>query len=285
MLFLAPQLLNFAPSTGGVVASSRRALYRRSPAPLATYEQPATVGELTSIDVQANGEAAAAAAALREILGEAEEPLFEVEYEVGDVEKLTIPQLKEQLKAKKLPVGGKKAELVARLVSSAGSPTAAAADAAPADAVQVDLDGLFGGVEEEASAEVDDVIANSNVDPRMVELLAAKGIVKFTPIQIQSYALLRRGADMLGRSQTGTGKTLAFALPMMQRLQDSRPGPKQRGRKTAILVLAPTRELAVQIHVEARKFSKPSGVRCAGVFGRDACTTNRGSFDWSTLCK
>ena len=262
MLFLAPQLLGFAPSTGGVVAASRRlALHRRSPAPLATYEQPATVGELTSIDAQADGEAAAAAAALREILGEAEEPLFgEVEDEVrpasGDVEKLTIPQLKELLKAKKLPVGGKKAELVARLAAAAASPAAAPADAAPA--VKVDLDALFGGVEEEA--EVDDVIANSEVDPRMVELLAAKGIVKFTPIQIQSYALLRRGADMLGRSQTGTGKTLAFALPMMQRVQDSRAGPKERGRKTAILVLAPTRELARQVAETFEMLARPDGL-------------------------
>ena len=264
MLFLAPQLLSFAPSTGGVVAASHRlALHRRSPVPLATYEQPATVGELTSIDAQANGEAAAAAAALREILGEAEEPLFEVVVDEvrpasGDVEKLTIPQLKELLKAKKLPVGGKKAELVARLAAAAASPAAAPADTAPADAVKVDLDALFGGVEEEAK--VDDVIANSEVDPRMVQLLAAKGIVKFTPIQIQSYALLRRGADMLGRSQTGTGKTLAFALPMMQRLQDSRAGPKERGRKTAILVLAPTRELARQVAETFEMLARPDGL-------------------------
>ena len=72
MLYLAPQLLSFAPSTGGALAARRRL------APLAMYEQPAAVGELTSIlEVQADGEAAAAAAALREILGEAEEPLFE----------------------------------------------------------------------------------------------------------------------------------------------------------------------------------------------------------------
>ena len=292
MLFLAPQLLSFAPSTGGVVAASRRLALHRSPAPLATYDQDeaicatdevicATVGDLTSlVDVQADGEAAAAAAALREILGEAEEPLFEVEDEVrpatGDVEKLTIPQLKELLKAKKLPVGGKKAELVARLAAATASPqqdevicatdevicaTVGELDAAAAPAAaKVDLDGLFGGVEEGEEAAVDDVIANSDVDPRMVELLAAKGIVKFTPIQIQSYALLRSGADMLGRSQTGTGKTLAFALPMMQRVQDSRAGPKERGRKTAILVLAPTRELARQVAETFEMLARPDGL-------------------------
>ena len=104
MLYLAPQLLSFAPSTGGALAARRRL------APLAMYEQPAAVGELTSIlEVQADGEAAAAAAALREILGEAEEPLFEEEEGEtisagGDPENLTIPQLKELLKAKGLQI-------------------------------------------------------------------------------------------------------------------------------------------------------------------------------------
>ena len=106
-------------------------------------------------------------------------------------------------------------------------------------------------------AEGDDLIANSDVDPRMAELLAAKGIVKFTPIQVQSYALLRRGADMLGRSQTGTGKTLAFALPLMHRLQDSRAGRKERGRKAAILVVAPTRELARQVAETFEMLARP----------------------------
>ena len=264
MLYLAPQLLSFAPpSTGGALAAKRRL------APLAMYEQPAAVGGLTSIlEVQADGEAAAAAAALREILGEAEEPLFgEDEGEIisagGEPENLTIPQLKELLKAKGLPVGGKKAELVARLAAAATS----SVDAAP-----VELDALFGGVEAEAEAEAadeaeaaeaadapegDDVIANSDVDPRMIELLAAKGIVKFTPIQVQSYALLRRGADMLGRSQTGTGKTLAFALPLMQRLQDSRAGRKERGRKAAVIVIAPTRELARQVAETFQLLAQP----------------------------
>ena len=191
MLFLAPQLLSFAPSTGGVVAASRRLALHRSPAPLATYDQDEAICATDEVICATVGELDAAAA--------------------------------------------------------------------PA-AAKVDLDGLFGGVEEGKEAAVDDVIANSDVDPRMVELLAAKGIVKFTPIQIQSYALLRRGADMLGRSQTGTGKTLAFALPMMQRVQDSRAGPKERGRKTAILVLAPTRELARQVAETFEMLARPDGL-------------------------
>ena len=203
MLFLAPQLLSFAPSAGVVVPASRLALHR-SPAPLATFAnggEPAVADDqlMSVVNVEAGGEAAAAAAALREILGEAEEPLFEVvvsEDLLGGDEKLTVPQLKELLKAKGLPVGGKKAELVSRLASAATSSTDVVADAV-ADA---NTDALNKG--EEAADPT--VIANSAVDPRMVELLSAKGIVKFTPIQIQSFDLLRSGADMLGRSQTGT---------------------------------------------------------------------------------
>ena len=197
MLFLAPQLLGFSPSTNGAVTAR---VLRRSSAPLATYnEPPAAVDELMSVVNVAGGEAAAAAAALREILGEAEEPLFEVEDEVlvdnGD-DKLTVPQLKELLKAKKLPVSGKKAELVARLASAAATSAIVDADADAAPDAGAAADALVKGKD-------DDVIANSAVDPRMVALLSAKGIVKFTPIQIQSFDLLRSGADMLGRSQTG----------------------------------------------------------------------------------
>ena len=203
MLFLAPQLLSFAPSAGVVVPACRLALHR-SPALLATFAnggEPAVADDqlMSVVNVEAGGEAAAAAAALREILGEAEEPLFEVvvnEDLLGGDEKLTIPQLKELLKAKGLPVGGKKAELVSRLASAATSSTDVVADAV-ADA---NTDALNKG--EEAADPT--VIANSAVDPRMVALLSAKGIVKFTPIQIQSFDLLRSGADMLGRSQTGT---------------------------------------------------------------------------------
>ena len=91
-------------------------------------------------------------------------------------------------------------------------------------------------------------IAMFDVDETTVSLLSAKGIDNFTPIQAQSYDMLRAGHDMLGRSRTGTGKTLAFSLPLVQKLaEEQRQERPERGRRPRMLVLAPTRELAKQV--------------------------------------
>ncbi len=81
--------------------------------------------------------------------------------------------------------------------------------------------------------------------PRLLRALDEQGYVTPTPIQAQSIPLLLAGRDMLGMAQTGTGKTAAFALPLLHRLAaDPRPAPKRGAR---VLVLAPTRELVSQI--------------------------------------
>jgi|GEM_PF-14176 len=81
-----------------------------------------------------------------------------------------------------------------------------------------------------------------------------------TPIQARSIPVLLTGRDLLGLAQTGTGKTAAFALPMLHRLE---------GRKSHVqgLVLAPTRELAVQVAEGIHKFSKYTGLRVVPVYG------------------
>jgi ATP-dependent RNA helicase DDX21 len=93
------------------------------------------------------------------------------------------------------------------------------------------------------------LISSFDIDKATVALLAAKGILNFTPIQAESYNLLKSGSDMLARSRTGTGKTLAFALPLIQALAAQKePGARlPRGRKPRMIVLAPTRELARQV--------------------------------------
>ena len=81
--------------------------------------------------------------------------------------------------------------------------------------------------------------------PRLVEQLAEQGIVDPTPIQVQAIPHALKGEDVMGLAQTGTGKTAAFGLPIMNHLLKvgSKPAPKSvRG-----LILAPTRELAGQI--------------------------------------
>jgi ATP-dependent RNA helicase RhlE len=86
-----------------------------------------------------------------------------------------------------------------------------------------------------------------------------------TPIQAQAIPHLLAGRDLLGIAQTGTGKTAAFALPILQRLSANRTAP-QRGNVRA-LILTPTRELAIQIGESFRAYGRHMGLRHAVIFG------------------
>jgi ATP-dependent RNA helicase RhlE len=87
-----------------------------------------------------------------------------------------------------------------------------------------------------------------------------------TPIQAQAIPQLLAGRDLLGIAQTGTGKTAAFALPILQRLAAEKPAAKLH--KTArVLVLAPTRELAIQILDSFRTYGRHLGLRATAIFG------------------
>jgi ATP-dependent RNA helicase RhlE len=86
-----------------------------------------------------------------------------------------------------------------------------------------------------------------------------------TPVQTGSIPLVLRGADLLARAQTGTGKTAAFGLPMIQRLVV--PRRRARTRMPLGLVLVPTRELAVQVERALAAYGAPAGLRTAAVFG------------------
>jgi ATP-dependent RNA helicase RhlE len=86
-----------------------------------------------------------------------------------------------------------------------------------------------------------------------------------TPIQAQAIPHLLAGRDLLGIAQTGTGKTAAFALPILQRLAADR-GELRRGTMR-VLILTPTRELAVQIGESVRTYGRNLGLRSAVIFG------------------
>ena len=86
-----------------------------------------------------------------------------------------------------------------------------------------------------------------------------------TPIQSKSVALLLDGHDLMGVAQTGTGKTAAFALPLLQRLDQANEPARPRQPKS--LILAPTRELALQIHTELENFAKNTSLRSTVIFG------------------
>ena len=99
----------------------------------------------------------------------------------------------------------------------------------------------------------------------ILRAVAAEGYTTPTPIQSKSIPALLEGKDLLGVAQTGTGKTAAFALPMLHRLADNIT--KALPRQPQALILAPTRELAGQIGESIRAYSLHLGIRSAVVFG------------------
>ncbi|MET0708341.1 MAG: DEAD/DEAH box helicase [Tardiphaga sp.] len=101
--------------------------------------------------------------------------------------------------------------------------------------------------------------------PFLLQALAEEGYSTPTPIQAQSIPMLLQGRDMLGMAQTGTGKTAAFALPLLHRLAENpRPAPKGGAR---VLVLAPTRELVSQIAAGFESFGRHLQPRVTTIFG------------------
>ena len=95
--------------------------------------------------------------------------------------------------------------------------------------------------------------------------LRAENYAQPTPIQAQAIPHLLAGRDVLGLAQTGTGKTAAFALPILQRLAEKRVPPTPRSARA--LVLTPTRELALQIDDSFRRYGRFLGLRQAVIFG------------------
>ena len=100
-----------------------------------------------------------------------------------------------------------------------------------------------------------------SLDPRIGAGVKAAGYTTPTPIQHQAIPVVLEGRDILGLAQTGTGKTAAFLLPILQRLTK---GPLRRVR---VLILAPTRELAEQIHQMSIDLGKNTQVRSVTVYG------------------
>ena len=101
------------------------------------------------------------------------------------------------------------------------------------------------------------------LEDRLLERLAALGLTTPTPIQVQAIPEVLKGRDVMGLAQTGTGKTAAFGLPLVQRLPKGKPAPKT----VRALILAPTRELAKQIEATLKGFTEGTPTRVLVVVG------------------
>ncbi|MDY7219052.1 DEAD/DEAH box helicase [Denitrificimonas sp. JX-1] len=103
--------------------------------------------------------------------------------------------------------------------------------------------------------------ADLGILPSILNAITAAGYEEPSPIQIQSIPLILAGHDMIGQAQTGTGKTAAFALPILTRIDPARREPQ-------VLVLAPTRELALQVATAFETFSaQMPGVKVVAIYG------------------
>ena len=101
----------------------------------------------------------------------------------------------------------------------------------------------------------------------ILRAVGAAGYTEPTPIQAHAIPHVLAGSDVLGLAQTGTGKTAAFALPILHRLGQSTQPRQDRGRRIRVLVLSPTRELALQIAENFEQYGSETGLRLAVVLG------------------
>ena len=99
--------------------------------------------------------------------------------------------------------------------------------------------------------------------PELTDIVSALGYEEPTPVQRETIPLLLEGRDLLGQAETGTGKTAAFALPMLQVIANSKPSP----RATSGLILVPTRELAMQVAEAVHKYAKGIGLTVLPLYG------------------
>ena len=113
-----------------------------------------------------------------------------------------------------------------------------------------------------------DSFSNLSLAPTLARAVAEMGYESMTPIQAQAIPVVLTGQDVMGAAQTGTGKTAAFSLPLLQRLlKHENPSTSPARHPVRALVLLPTRELADQVAQQVKMYAKYTQLRSAVVFG------------------
>jgi superfamily II DNA/RNA helicase len=106
------------------------------------------------------------------------------------------------------------------------------------------------------------------LDPKLLRAVADQGYATMTPIQAKAIPIVLDGRDVMGAAQTGTGKTAAFSIPLLQKmLKHENPSASPARHPVRALVLAPTRELALQVANNVKAYAKHTNLRSAVVFG------------------
>src|SRR6476620_12383313 len=106
------------------------------------------------------------------------------------------------------------------------------------------------------------------LSPILQRAVADQGYTTMTPIQAKAIPIVLAGRDVMGAAQTGTGKTAAFSIPLLQKMLRHENGSASPARHPVrALVLAPTRELADQVAQNIKAYAQHSALRAAVVFG------------------
>ncbi|KAM0873291.1 hypothetical protein ACQ4PT_038165 [Festuca glaucescens] len=105
----------------------------------------------------------------------------------------------------------------------------------------------------------------SGLTSKLLDTIKKLGFEKPMPIQAQALPIIMSGRDCIGVAKTGSGKTLAFVLPMLRHVKDQ--PPVVPGDGPIGLIMAPTRELVLQIYSDIKKFSKVLGINCVPIYG------------------
>ena len=113
----------------------------------------------------------------------------------------------------------------------------------------------------------DVTFSSFDLHPSLLAWLEAAGFSRCTPIQAMTLPFALAGRDVAGQAQTGTGKTLAFLIAAINRLLTRPALAERKPEDPRCLILAPTRELAIQIHKDAMKFGSDLGLKIALVYG------------------
>lgn len=146
-----------------------------------------------------------------------------------------------------------------------GDQDTAAPDAASADAASTDAAGP-----DDTAPEPEVTFADFDVHPDIVASLADAGIITPFPIQAMTLPVALSGHDIIGQAKTGTGKTLGFGVPILNRVvtpRDAGWDSLARPGKPQALAIAPTRELAVQVSGDLERAGKRRGIRVLTVYG------------------
>ncbi len=191
---------------------------------------------------------------------EADDALTDSSAQSGSVlEEPSTPSIKKSKKNKDVDGGGKKKKkkrAVAGSDAEAEDDVAAAEGGAPPKKSSKKTKGSVAGGDPNA-------LVNFNISEATRTRLEARGIKALFPIQSMTLQKIMDGCDLIGRARTGCGKTLAFALPVVELLGDER---EERGAPPKVLVLAPTRELAKQVADEFEACA-PSTLRSVCIYG------------------